>query len=203
MKEISISLLLKNMVDEDNYADDIWKTCLDEKGKRYKRKDINNSLKKLVVLGFIKKNRISSTDTFYNKIHYLNSDDYIGFINNIIFENESKIKKSLKKLDSRKIFVAITKDLISYKLKKDSKINYEILLDSYSNLVELTSSILLVKKTSKNEKFRKQLMNCHDEIKDTIDLIKEKILAERKSTEIIILERRFAGRIPNEGYLKL
>ncbi len=69
--------------------------------------------------------------------------------------------------------------------------------------MELTSSILLVKKTSKNEKFRKQLMNCHDEIKETIDLIKEKIVAERKSTEIIILERRFAGRIPNEGYLKL
>ena len=43
------------MIDADNYADDIWKTCLDEKGKRYKRKDINNSLKKLVVLGFIKK----------------------------------------------------------------------------------------------------------------------------------------------------
>ena len=39
------------MVDGDNYADDIWKTCLDEKGKRYKRKDIKNSLKKLVVLG--------------------------------------------------------------------------------------------------------------------------------------------------------
>ena len=203
MKEISISLLLKNMMDAGNYADDIWKTCLDEKGKRYKRKDINNSLKKLVVLGFIKKNRISSTDTFYNKIHYPNSDDYIGFINNIIFENESKIKKSLKKLENKKIFVDITKDLNSYKLKKDSKINYEILLDSYSNLMELTSSILLVKKTSKNEKFRKQLMNCHDEIKDTIDLIKEKIIAERKSTEIIILERRFAGRIPNEGYLKL
>jgi len=203
VKEISISLLLENMIDAANYADDIWKTCLDEKGKRYKRKDINNSLKKLVVLGFIKKNRISNTDTFYNKIHYHNSDDYIGFINNIIFENESKIKKSLKKLENKKIFVDITKDLNSYKLKKDSKINYEILLDSYSNLMELTSSILLVKKTSKNEKFRKQLMNCHDEIKDTIDLIKEKIVAERKSTEIIILERRFAGRIPNEGYLKL
>ena len=191
------------MIDAANYADDIWKTCLDEKGKRYKRKDINNSLKKLVILGFIKKNRISNTDTFYNKIHYHNSDDYIGFINNIIFENESKIKKSLKKLENKKIFVDITKDLNSYKLKKDSKINYEILLDSYSNLVELTSSILLVKKTSKNEKFKKQLMNCHDEIKETIDLIREKIVAERKSTEIIILERRFAGRIPTEGYLKL
>ncbi|MCF6242403.1 MAG: hypothetical protein L3J74_13775, partial [Bacteroidales bacterium] len=203
MKAISISLLLKNMMDEGNYEDDIWKNCLDEKGKRYKRKDIHNSLKKLIALGFIKKNRISNTDTFYNKIHYPNSDDYIGFINNIIFENESKIKKSLKGLENKKIFVDITKDLNSYKLKRHSKIDYEILLDSYSNLMELTSSILLVKQTSKNEKFTKQLMNCHDEIKDTIDFIKEKILAERKSTERIILERRFAGRIPNEGYLKL
>ena len=203
MKEISISLLLKNMIDKSNYTDDIWKKCLDEKGKRYKRKDIHNSLKKLVILGFIKKIRISSTDTFYNKIHYPNSDDYIGFINNIIFENESKIKKSLKGLENKKIFVDITKDLTSYKLKKHSKIDYEILLDSYSNLMELTSSILLVKQTSKNVKFTNQLMNCHNEIKDTIDLIKEKIVAERKSTEMIILERRFAGRIPNEGYLKL
>ena len=39
MREIPISLLLKNMSDESNYADDIWKICLDEKGKRYKRKD--------------------------------------------------------------------------------------------------------------------------------------------------------------------
>ena len=191
------------MIDEGNYADDIWKKCLDEKGKRYKRKDIDHSLKKLVVLGFIKKNRISSTDIFYNKIHYSNSEDYIGFINNIIFENESKIKKSLKGLENKKIFVDITKDLNSYKLKKHSKIDYEILLDSYSNLMELTSSILLVKQTSKNEKFTNQLMNCYNEIKDTIDLIKEKIVAERKSTERIILERRFAGRIPNDGYLKL
>ncbi len=203
MKEISISILLKNIGDENNYADDIWKICLDEKGKRYKRKDIDNSLKKLAVLGFIKKNRISSTDTFYNKLHYQNSDDYIGFIINLIFENESKMKKSLKGLEFKKIFVDITKNLNSFKLKNHSKIHYELLLDSYSNLTEILSTILLVKKTSKNEKFTNQLTDCYNEIKSTLDHTKQKITAERKSSEIIIIERSFSGRIPNEGYLKL
>ena len=137
MREIPISLLLKNMADESNYADDIWKNCLDEKGKRYKRKDISNSLKKLIILGFIKKIKISSTDICYNKLHYNNSDDYLGFITNLIFENESKIKKSLKGLEFKKIFVDITKNLNSFKLKKHSKIDYETLLDSYSNLSEI------------------------------------------------------------------
>jgi hypothetical protein len=203
MKEISISLLLKNMSEESNYADDLWKTCLDEKGKRHKRKDINNSLKKLEGLGFIKKIRISSTDTYYNKIHYSNPEDYIGFINNIIFSNESKIKNSLKRLEFKKIFVDISKDLSSYKLKGISKNDYEELLDAFSNLTELSSSIILVKETSSNEKFKNQLTGCYDEIKETLERTNHKITAERKSNEIILLERRFAGRIPNVGYLKL
>ena len=85
MKEISISLLLKKMTEENNYADDIWKTCLNEKGKRYKIKDIKNALKKLEALGFIKKITISRTDTYYNKESYSDPDDYLGFVNNIMF----------------------------------------------------------------------------------------------------------------------
>jgi hypothetical protein len=191
------------MSDENNYSDDIWKSCLDKKGKRYQRKDITHSLKKLEILGFIKKNKISSTDVYYNKIQYSNPDDYLGFINNIIFENESKIKESLKKLEDKKIFVDISKDLISYKLKKISKIHYEQLLDAFSNLTELASSILLVKETSNNEKLKNQLTLCHDEIKKTLEKTNDKIIAERKSTERIIIERRFAGRIPSAGCLKL
>ena len=57
MKEIRILQLLEIMNKENNYADDIWKACLDKKGKRHKRKDISNSLKKLQWLGFIKKNK--------------------------------------------------------------------------------------------------------------------------------------------------
>ena len=191
------------MSDENNYSDDIWKSCLDKKGKRYQRKDITHSLKKLEILGFIKKNKISSTDVYYNKIQYSNPDDYLGFINNIIFENESKIKESLKKLEDKKIFVDISKDLISYKLKKISKIHYEQLLDAFSNLTELASSILLVKETSNNEKLKNQLTLCYDEIKETLEKANDKIIAERKSTERIVIERRFAGRIPSTGCLKL
>ena len=69
MKEISITHILNNMNDDNNYADDIWKTCLDKKGKRYKRKNISNSLRKLEQLGFVKKIKISSTDNYYNKLH--------------------------------------------------------------------------------------------------------------------------------------
>ena len=203
MKEISISLLLESMADEGNYADDIWKTCLNEKRKRYKRKDISNSLKKLEALGFIKKVRITRTDAYYDKVSYPNPDDYIGFVNNIMFSNESTIKKSLKRLESQRIFVDISKDLNSYKLGSRSKMDYENLLDAFSNMMELASSILLIKETSKSEKLKKELTDCYIEIKETLDQTNDKIIKGRKSNEIILLERRFAGRIPSKGYLKL
>ena len=203
MKEISISFILNNMNEENNYEDDIWKTCLDEKGKRYKRKDISTALKKLTNLGFLKKNKISSTDKYYNKIHYSNPEDYVGFVNNLIFTNESKIKGSLKKLKDRKVFVDISKDINSYKLSKHTRIYYEKLLESFSNMTEVSSSILLVKETSTNEKFKKQLTVCDKEIKETLEQINQEIMMDRKASEIILLKRQFSGRIPNPGYLKL
>ena len=203
MKEISISLLLKNMNQENNYEDDLWKTCLDEKGKRYKRKDISNLLKKLEVLGFVKKIRKSGANIHYNKLSYSNPDDYVGFVNNNMFTNESRIKESLKKLENRKIFVDISKDLNSYKLAKQSKENYEKLSEAFSNLTELTSAIQLVNETSKDERLRKKLRICNSEIKETLEQTNEKIIRDRKSNEIIILQRRFAGRIPNPGFLKI
>ena len=203
MKEISISFILNNMNNENNYEDDIWKTCLDEKGKRYKRKDISTALKKLTVLGFLKKNKISSTDMYYTKISYLNPEDYLGFVNDLIFTNESKIKESLRKLENKKIFVDISKDINSYKINKSTKNHYEKLLDSFSNLSEISSSILLVKDTTSNTKFKKQLTSCNDEIKETLDHIDKKIIENRKANEIILLKRQFTGRIPNSGHLKL
>jgi len=191
------------MADTGNYADDIWKTCLDEKRKRYKRKDINNSLKKLEILGFIKKNRITNTDEYYDKLSYPNPEDYVGFVNNIMFSNESQIKKALKKLESKRVFEDISKDLNSYKLGSRGKIDYKKLLDAFSNLMELASAILLVKETSSNEKLKKSLKVCYNEIKETLDQTNEALLVGRKSNEIILIERRFAGRIPNKGYLKL
>lgn len=191
------------MANTGNYADDIWKTCLDEKKKRYKRKDINNSLKKLEILGFIKKNRITNTDEYYDKLSYSNPEDYVGFVNNIMFSNESQIKKALKKLEFKRIFEDISKDLNSYKLGSRSKIDYEKLLDAFSNLMELASSILLVKENSTSEKLKKALTICYNEIKETLDQTNDVLIIGRKSNEIILIERRFAGRIPNKGYLKL
>ena len=203
MKEISISTLLDSMADAGNYADDIWKTCLDEKRKRYKRKDINNSLKKLEILGFIKKIKITKTDEYYNKLSYPNPEDYVGFVNNIMFSNESQIKKALKKLESTRVFEDISKDLNSYKLGSRGKIDYEKLLDAFSNLMELASAILLVKESSTNEKLKKSLTVCYKEIKETLDQTNNTLIIGRKSNEIILIERRFSGRIPNKGYLKL
>ena len=203
MKEISISELLQIMSQENNYADDIWKTCLDKKGKRHKRKDITNSLKKLQVLGFIKKIKISSMDVYYNKLQYSNPEDYLGFVNDIMFSNESKIKDALRRLTDRKIFVDISKNINSYKLAKNTKNDYEKLLESLSNMTELSSAIQLVMDTKISEKVKNQLNICKDEIKETVEQTKQKIIVNRKSNEIILLERGFAGRIPNPGYLKL
>jgi hypothetical protein len=136
-------------------------------------------------------------------LSYSNPEDYVGFVNNIMFSNESQIKKALKKLEFKRIFEDISKDLNSYKLGSRSKIDYEKLLDAFSNLMELASSILLVKENSTSEKLKKALTICYNEIKETLDQTNDVLIIGRKSNEIILIERRFAGRIPNKGYLKL
>ena len=70
-------------------------------------------------------------------------------------------------------------------------------------MTEISSSILLVKDTTNNTKFKKQLTTCHEEIKETLEFVSKKIIINRKANEIILLKRQFTGRIPNTGYLKL
>ena len=203
MKEIPINLLLKNISDENTYVDDVWKTCLNIKGKRYNVKDIVRALKKLETLGLIKKNKNSKTDTYYNKIAYSNPEDYVGFVNNIMFENESKIKKALKRLENRRIFVDISIDLQSYKMEKRTKEEYQNVSDARLSMIELASSINLVKKISKNRKFKDQLTECNEEIKKTLEQTNNIIMKDRKSNEIILLQRHFVGGIPSQGCLKI
>jgi hypothetical protein len=69
--------------------------------------------------------------------------------------------------------------------------------------MELASAILLVKESSTNEKLKKSLTVCYKEIKETLDQTNNALIIGRKSNEIILIERRFSGRIPNKGYLKL
>ena len=203
MKEIPIDLLLKNISGKNTYVDDVWKTCLNVKGKRYNVKDIVKALKKLETLGLIKKNKNSKTDTYYNKIVYSNPEDYIGFVNNIMFENESKIKKALKRLENRRIFVDISIDLQSYKMEKRTKEEYQNVSDARLSMIELAASINLVKKTSKNKKFKDQLTECNEEIKKTLEQTNNIIMKDRKSNEIILLQRHFVGVIPSQGCLKI
>ena len=203
MKEISIELLLESMAKENNYVDDIWKTCLNEKGKRYKMKEIANSLKKLELLGLVKKIKNSKAETCYNKTSYSDLEDYVGFINNVMFSNESKIKETIRKLENKKIFVDISKDLNSYKLSNKTKTDYEKLLKIFSSMGELASSIQLVMKSGNNEKLTNQLDKCYDEIKEALKQTDDQMSRDRKSNEIILLQRHFAGRIPTAGHIKL
>ena len=55
----------------------------------------------------------------------------------------------------------------------------------------------------KGEKFKKELTTCCDEIKEILEQTNDKIIRDRKSNEIILLQRHFAGRTPNPGYLKI
>ena len=84
MKEISISSILKCINDENNYADDIWNNCLNEKEKRYRRKDISNSLKKLEKLGFdvigLEWKNGKHTKVIHNIAKPLEIDDYVDII---------------------------------------------------------------------------------------------------------------------------
>lgn len=203
MSEISIEWILENMNEEKNYADSIWRTCLNEKGKRYKMKEIVSSLKKLEVLGFVKKNKSSKDETHYSKISYSDSEDYLGLINNVMFSNESKIKETLRKLENKKIFVDISKDLNSYKLGSKTKIDYNEFLNAFSSMMELASSVQLVMKSSNSEKLKNQLDHVYQEIKAISEQTNHKISKDRKSNEIILLQRHFTGRTPAAGHLRL
>ena len=109
MKDISINSILDSMNGDTAYLTDVWERCIDEKRKRYARNKFSLVLDKMEKLGYLKKQGYK-TEITYTKLQFQDTADHIGFINDIIFTNESLIKKSLKKLDSKKIFIDISKD---------------------------------------------------------------------------------------------
>ena len=117
MKDISINSILESMNGDTAYLTDMWENCVDEKRKRYRRNKFSLVLKKMEELGYLKKQGYKTEITF-TKIEFIDTADHVGFINDLIFTNESLITKSLKKLDSKKIFIEISKDLNSQKLNK-------------------------------------------------------------------------------------
>ena len=202
MQTISIDNVLNCMSEEKNYFGDMWERCVNDHKKRYSRAKFRDALKKMEMLGYVKKHG-HKNDAYYEKMPQQSFEDTIGFVNNLIFTYESRINGALKKLENRNIFVDISKNLNSFKLNKLAKSDYESLLEGMSGMFDLSSSILRTKENSDDGKTKKELANCFAQVKPFLDETNEKLTRFKKTNEIILLQRDFASRIPKLGHLKI
>ena len=202
MKDISINSILDSMNGDTAYLTDMWERCIDEKRKRYARNKFSLVLDKMEKLGYLKKQGYK-TEITYTKLQFQDTADHIGFINDIIFTNESLIKKSLKKLDSKKIFIDISKDLNSQKFNKLILKDYDLFINSITNMLELSSSIVLSIDNTDNAELKKELKSSFKEIKEFLDESNEILMKFRGSNERIVLQRILNNRIPKSGYIKI
>ncbi len=202
MKDISISSILNSMNGDTAYLTDMWENCVDEKRKRYPRSKFSAVLDKMEEFGYLKKQGYKSEIT-YTQLKFIDTSDHIGFFNDIIFTNESIIKKTLKKLDSKKIFIDISKDLNAHKFNKFAVKDYDLFLKSVTSMLELSSCILLSIKNSDSSELKKELKLCLNQIKEFLDETNEILMKFRGSNERIVLQRILNNRIPEPGFLKI
>ena len=202
MNDISILSILNSMNGETAYLTDMWERCLDKKRKRYPRSKFNAVLDTIVEFGYLKKQGYK-TETTYTKLKFTDTSDHIGFINNIIFTNETMIKKTLQKLDNVKIFVDISKDLNAHKLNKYTEKDYELFLKSVTNMLGISSSILFTITNTSNQELKKELKLCLSQIKEFLDQSYEILMKYRGSNERIVLQRMLNNKIPEPGFLKI
>ena len=202
MKDISILSILNSMNGSTAYLTDMWENCLDEKRKRYPRSKFSNVLDKMEELGYLKKQGYKSEIT-YTQLKFIDTADQIGFINNIIFTNEGIIKKTLKKLDSKKIFIDISKDLNAHKFNKFAIKDYDLFLKSVTSMLEVISSILFTIKNNNDVELKKELKLCLNQIKNFLDETNKILMKFRGSNERIVLQRILDNRVPEEGFLKI
>jgi len=202
MKDISIPTILNSMNGETAYLTDMWENCVDEKRKRYTRSKFSDVLNKMEEFGYLKKHGYKS-ETSYTKLEFTDASDHIGFINNVIFTNETKINKALKKLDSRKIFIDISKNLNAYKFNKHSTKDYNLFLEGTSSMLGLSSSILFTIQNTTNVELKKELKLCFKQIKEFLDETNEILMKFRGSNERIVLQRILNNKITEPGFLKI
>ena len=202
MKDISINSILDSMSADTAYLTDMWERCIDEKRKRYARNKFSSVLDKMEKLGYLKKQGYK-TEITYTQLQFQDTADHIGFINDIIFTNESLIKKSLKKLDSKKIFIDISKDLNSQKFNKLILKDYDLFIKSVTTMLELSSTILLTIENTDDVELKKELKSCFKQIKEFLDETNEILMKFRGSNERIVLQRILNNRIPKPGCLKI
>ena len=202
MKDIEISSILNSMNGDTAYLTDMWENCVNEKRKRYPRSKFSAVLDKMEEFGYLKKQGYKSEIT-YTQLKFIDTSDHIGFFNDIIFTNESIIKKTLKKLDSKKIFIDISKDLNAHKFNKFAVKDYDLFLKSVTRMLELSSCILLSIKNSDSSELKKELKLCLNQIKEFLDETNEILMKFRGSNERIVLQRILNNRIPEPGFLKI
>ncbi len=202
MKDIEISSILNSMNGDTAYLTDMWETCVDEKRKRYPRSKFSAVLDQMEEFGYLKKQGYK-TEITYTQLKFIDTADHIGFFNDIIFTNESIIKKTLKKLDSKKIFIDISKDLNAHKFNKFAVKDYDLFLKSVTSMLELSSCILLSIKNSDSSELKKELKLCLNQIKEFLDETNEILMKFRGSNERIVLQRILNNRIPEPGFLKI
>ncbi len=201
MKMISINYVLECMPLEKNYFDDIWKVCLNENKKRFARSNLKDILKRMEMLGYVKKYG-RKNDIIYEKNYHNTFEDHMGFVNNNVFTYESKINSALRSVKGKKIFSDVSKDLNSYKYNMHAKSDYESLLEGMSRMFEIASSITLTEQESQDGKLKKGLKEIISQITEFMEETNQNILSERKTTERILLQKDFSGRIPKAGFLK-
>ena len=202
MKDISILSILDSMHGETAYLTDMWETCVDEKRKRYSRSKFSAVLDKMEELGYLKKQGYKSEIT-YTQLKFADTSDHIGFINDLIFTNEAMIKKTLKKLDSKKIFIDISKDLNAHKFNKFAVKDYDLFLKSITSMLGISSSILFTINNSDNSELKKELKQCLNQIKEFLDESNEILMKFRGSNERIVLQRILNNKITEPGFLKI
>ena len=202
MKDISIFAILDSMNGDIAYMTDMWENCVDKKQKRYTRSKFSDALDVMEELGYLKKYGYKS-ETSYTKINFIDTADQIGFINNIIFTNETKIKKALEKLDSKKIFIDISKDLNAHKFNKYALKDYDLFLKSIISMFGLSSSIIFTMENNSNSELKKELKLCLKQIKEFLDESNEILMHYRGSNERIVLQRIINNKIPEPGFLKI
>ena len=202
MNDISILSILNSMNGDTAYLTDMWENCVDEKRKRYSRSKFSAVLDKMEKLGYLKKQGYKSEIT-YTKLNFIDTADHVGFINDLIFTNETVITKTLKKLDSKKIFIDISKDLNAHKFNKFAVKDYDLFLKSVTSMLEISSSILLTIQNSDDAELKKELKLCLKQIKEFLDETNEILMKFRGSNERIVLQRILNNRIPKPGCLKI
>ena len=202
MKDISILSILNSMNGETAYLTDMWENCVDDKRKRYPRSKFSAVLDKMEELGYLKKQGYKSEIT-YTQLKFDDASDHIGFINDLIFTNEAIIKKTLKKLDSKKIFIDISKDLNAHKFNKFAVKDYELFLKSITSMLGISSSILFTINNSNNSELKKELKQCLNQIKEFLDESNEILMKFRGSNERIVLQRILNNKITEPGFLKI